>query len=126
MKLRYRMPTIFSIYMVDVLCCALGCVILLWLISFRAAKYRAAAASGAGKRLTDTKRDLDLARQREQALKDRLKILLAEQAKSKLALNASEDLLKIIKSEQDKALALVLVAKKDQAATKLALDLSEK
>ena len=126
MKLRYRMPTIFSIYMVDVLCCALGCVILLWLINFREAKNRATAASETGKRLTDTKSDLDLAKRREQDLQDRLKILLADQAKNKLALNASQDLLKIIQSERDKALALVLVSKKDQAAVKLALDLSEK
>src|SRR5262245_17302759 len=27
---RHRIPTIFSIYMVDVLCCALGCVVLMW------------------------------------------------------------------------------------------------
>ena len=30
MQTRHRIPTIFSIYMVDVLCCALGCVVLLW------------------------------------------------------------------------------------------------
>ena len=140
MKLRHRMPTIFSIYMVDVLCCALGCVILLWLINFREAKNRAAAASETGKRLSDTSSDLALTqkelaslrtawaetRKNEQNLRNRLKILLAEQTKTKLALNASEDLLKVIKSERDKALALVLVAKKDQAAVKLALDLSEK
>src|SRR5271165_4560582 len=30
MKARHRIPAVFSIYMVDVLCCALGCVILLW------------------------------------------------------------------------------------------------
>src|ERR1700730_14032233 len=102
MKLRHRMPTIFSIYMVDVLCCALGCVILLWLINFREAKNRAIPASETGKRLTDSKSDLALAnselnslrtawadtRKREQDLRDRLKILLADQAKAKLALNA--------------------------------------
>jgi hypothetical protein len=140
MKLRHRMPTIFSIYMVDVLCCALGCVILLWLINFREAKNRAVAASETGKRLTNTKSDLALAnselvrlrsaladtQKRELTLSDRLKILLAEQSKTKLALNASEELLKMLKSERDKALALILVAKKDQAAVKLALDLSEK
>src|SRR5262245_2594984 len=140
MKLRHRMATIFSIYMVDVLCCALGCVILLWLINFREAKNRAAAASETGKRLSDTSSDLALTqkelaslrnawaetRKNEQNHRDRVKILLAEQAKTKLALNASEELLKVIKSERDKALALVLVAKKDQAAVKLALDLSEK
>ena len=30
MKTRHKIPAVFSIYMVDVLCCALGCVILLW------------------------------------------------------------------------------------------------
>lgn len=30
MIIRHRPPTIFNIYMVDVLCCALGCVVLLW------------------------------------------------------------------------------------------------
>src|ERR1700731_2893001 len=30
MKTRHKIPLVFSIYMVDVLCCALGCVILLW------------------------------------------------------------------------------------------------
>src|SRR5262249_41252804 len=31
MRVRHRTPSIFSISMVDVLCCALGCVILIWL-----------------------------------------------------------------------------------------------
>src|ERR1043165_3225263 len=33
MQLRHRTPTIFSIYMLDVVCCALGCVVLLWQVS---------------------------------------------------------------------------------------------
>src|ERR1051325_625245 len=32
MRPRHRMPTIFTISMVDMLCCSLGCVILLWLL----------------------------------------------------------------------------------------------
>ncbi len=44
MKTRHRTPAIFSGYMVDVLCCALGCVILLWLINQRYAQQRADAA----------------------------------------------------------------------------------
>src|ERR1700676_5072083 len=38
MTTRHRIPTIFNLSMVDVLCCALGCVILLWLINLREAK----------------------------------------------------------------------------------------
>jgi predicted nucleic acid-binding Zn-ribbon protein len=38
MRTRHRIPTVFSLYMVDVFCCALGCVILLWLLNLRAAE----------------------------------------------------------------------------------------
>src|SRR5215472_8694308 len=38
MRVRHRIPSIFNLSMVDVLCCALGCVILLWLINLREAK----------------------------------------------------------------------------------------
>src|SRR5262245_19888367 len=31
MRIRHRVPTVFSLYMVDVLCCALGYVMLIWL-----------------------------------------------------------------------------------------------
>jgi len=34
--IRHRVPTIFNIYMLDVICCALGCVILLWQVSHQA------------------------------------------------------------------------------------------
>jgi hypothetical protein len=44
MAIRHRVPTIFSIYMVDVLCCALGCVILLWQVSFQEAEQQTAEA----------------------------------------------------------------------------------
>jgi hypothetical protein len=33
MRIRHRVPSIFSLSMVDMLCCALGCVILLWLLN---------------------------------------------------------------------------------------------
>lgn len=42
---RNRVPTIFSIYMVDVLCCALGCVVLLWQVNFQEAEEKTAAAA---------------------------------------------------------------------------------
>jgi hypothetical protein len=38
MRVRHRIPSIFNLSMVDVLCCALGCVILLWLLNLRDAK----------------------------------------------------------------------------------------
>jgi predicted nucleic acid-binding Zn-ribbon protein len=41
MRTRHRIPSIFNLSMVDVLCCALGCVILLWLLNLREARQRA-------------------------------------------------------------------------------------
>src|SRR5947208_9300387 len=41
MRTRHRIPSIFNLSMVDVLCCALGCVILLWLLNLREARDRA-------------------------------------------------------------------------------------
>src|SRR5438309_7727374 len=38
MRVHHRVPSIFTLSMVDVLCCALGCVILLWLLNLREAK----------------------------------------------------------------------------------------
>ncbi|GIW79879.1 MAG: hypothetical protein KatS3mg105_1686 [Gemmatales bacterium] len=45
MTRRHRIPTIFNIYMVDVLCCALGCVILMWLLNLHESKRGADAAT---------------------------------------------------------------------------------
>ncbi len=47
MRFRHRAPSTFSLWMVDVLCCSLGCVILLWLNKHREAEVsaREAAAS---------------------------------------------------------------------------------
>src|SRR5579863_10105101 len=38
MRIRHRVPTVFSLYMVDVFCCALGCVILMWLTNLQASE----------------------------------------------------------------------------------------
>ncbi len=73
MRIRHRIPSIFSLSMVDVLCCALGCVILLWLLNFREAKRRAVAADMTAERLLDAEARLvaaenhltDLARERD-------------------------------------------------------------
>src|SRR5262249_44924377 len=44
MLLRHKVPTIFNIYMLDVICCALGCVILLWQVSHQEAEDQTAKA----------------------------------------------------------------------------------
>ncbi len=53
MQTRHRVPVVFTLYMVDVFCCALGCVILLWLASARDAQRKAAAHTQTAKRLAD-------------------------------------------------------------------------
>src|SRR5471032_3075508 len=44
MLLRHKVPTIFNIYMLDVICCALGCVVLLWQVAHQEAEEQTAAA----------------------------------------------------------------------------------
>jgi hypothetical protein len=59
MRTRHRTPTIFNLSMVDVLCCALGCVILLWLLNLREARERAIRAGDTNHRLLESQRALD-------------------------------------------------------------------
>ena len=46
MRIRHRVPSIFSLSMVDMLCCALGCVILVWLLNAKQAEDTAAEQRG--------------------------------------------------------------------------------
>jgi hypothetical protein len=41
---RHKVPTIFNIYMLDVICCALGCVVLLWQVAHQEAEQQTADA----------------------------------------------------------------------------------
>jgi hypothetical protein len=59
MRVRHRIPSIFNLSMVDVLCCALGCVILLWLLNLREAKYHQDTAEEEHRQTTT---ELDAAR----------------------------------------------------------------
>jgi hypothetical protein len=54
MRVRHRIPTIFNLSMVDVLCCALGCVILLWLLNLREAKEETVTAGKTREKLQAT------------------------------------------------------------------------
>src|SRR6516225_7554723 len=72
MRIRHRIPSIFNLSMVDVLCCALGCVILLWLVNLREAKQRAAAAGLAAEQLNQTQARLSDTDQRLRATEQQL------------------------------------------------------
>src|SRR5271156_2494425 len=59
MQIRHRTPTIFSIYMVDVLCCALGCVVLMWQYNLNEAEEEANAKQEALKNLAQSNVSLE-------------------------------------------------------------------
>jgi chromosome segregation ATPase len=61
MHQRHKIPTIFNIYMLDVICCALGCVILLWQVSHQEAEEQTAAAKDAQKEFVKARDDLSSA-----------------------------------------------------------------
>src|SRR5262245_50606717 len=58
MRIRHRVPMVFTLSMLDVFCCALGCVTLLWLINQREAMLRARDASNISSTLEITRADL--------------------------------------------------------------------
>src|ERR1700676_4048064 len=80
MRVRHKVPQLFSLSMVDVLCCALGCIILLWLLNARqsdedveelrqdAASRLAAAQRDQDARLADSQGEQDKLRKRIGAL----------------------------------------------------------
>lgn len=55
MRTRHKPPALVSMWMLDVFCCALGCVTLLWLLNIREAKMEAAKASNALTDLSQTR-----------------------------------------------------------------------
>lgn len=70
MRLRHKLPSVFGLYMVDVLCCSLGCVILLWLFNDYKSTLLNRDLEAKGKdlaRLTEEQRQktLELAKARE-------------------------------------------------------------
>src|SRR5471030_2911410 len=72
MKIRHRTPSIFNLSMVDLMCCALGCVIFLWLLNFREARDRAKSAGQDHTKLVAARREVDdLTAKLATTLKDR-------------------------------------------------------
>jgi predicted nucleic acid-binding Zn-ribbon protein len=72
MRIRHRVPSIFNLSMVDVLCCALGCVILLWLLNLREARQRSEEVGRADQLLAQTRKELAATIQDRDALRRRL------------------------------------------------------
>ncbi len=124
MRTRHRMPMIFSLSMMDVFCCTLGCVILLWLINQREAMLRTRAASQVSEKLTASEQQRgqlsslldDLDRQLAAARAD----LAARTAELAAARGRSDDLSKQLAAARDAAAdAEDRLAKKTESAQQL-------
>ncbi len=97
MRVRHKIPSIFNLSMVDVLCCALGCVILLWLLNLKIAKEHEGRSALDKKSIESAKSEVDqnLAaseRDRRAAERDR------DQAKQALG-NLDERLKKLLEEK---------------------------
>lgn len=115
MQVRHRIPTIFNLSMVDVLCCALGCVILLWLINLREFKLRSMAAAETGKllasaqaRLDETTRDAEETRRRLASAEQQVQDTSAQ--------------LKVARSDRDQAARRADTTQQDRDRLRLELD----
>ncbi|MFO0965483.1 MAG: VWA domain-containing protein [Gemmataceae bacterium] len=113
MAIRHRTPTIFSIYMVDVLCCALGCVILLWQLYHSESEEQTAAARDALDRLASAKLDLAHVSSERDDFKGRLEdktLALEKTEKEKVQVTIERD---VFKTKVDKQAVLALVLQRE-------------
>lgn len=119
MQVRHRIPTIFNLSMVDVLCCALGCVILLWLINLREAKQRALSAGVTNKLLASTRALLDDTSR--EAAETRLRLTAAEQLAREKALKLDQARVQRDQLGGDLALARTRLADLDKQVAALSV-----
>jgi predicted nucleic acid-binding Zn-ribbon protein len=141
MRTRHKTPTLVSMWMLDVFCCALGCVILLWVLESlssseqgKKAKSALTELSAAKADLLSTRDDLDKTKRKLNAevddLRGQLAAMLAEvKDKDAQLLKANADL-----SDTKKALTVSAASvesleeemrKKEKKATELTADLAK-
>jgi hypothetical protein len=118
MRTRHRIPSVFNLSMVDVLCCALGCVILLWLLNLREAKQKAVQAGRSDEQVLALRRDLDAARGQLQDASSRYAALQSQLDAAEAEARATAALLKKAQAERDTETARVGRLEKDMAALK--------
>ena len=123
MRVRHKQPTIVSMWMLDVFCCALGCVTLLWLLNTRQAGDQTAQAQSALTDLAAARSDLKTARTELEDTKLRLnsevQVLTKELAALKVENDDTARKLGIAQAEAKSAEALL-------DASKLALNAAAK
>jgi hypothetical protein len=129
MQTRHRIPTIFNLSMVDVLCCALGCIILLWLVYFKEARERTISAGNAVKELSATRlqltsvsRDLTSTQQTLLASQQKHQYLAAQLADSTTLRDQLQ--LKLDKTDKDYAGTRQALKEAETRITKLQGDLA--
>jgi len=122
MRVRHKTPTLVSMWMLDVFCCALGCVTLLFLLNSRMASDEAQANKTALIDLDSTRSDLKLARTDIDTLKVKLNTESLRFTNQLAAVNIEKDELArrlgIARDEAKSAQALL-------DATKVALNAAE-
>ena len=122
MRVRHKPPTFVSMWMLDVFCCALGCVTLLWLLNTRQAGDQTAAARSAIDDLTQAKIDLKLALTVLDSTKLRLNSDTAEYTRQLAAVRADKaSLARKLGLAQDEAKSAAALLD----ATKVALNAAE-
>ena len=99
MLTRHRIPTIFSIYMVDVLCCALGCVVLLWQVNHQEAEEKTAAASTSLQRVGELTGELEYLKTSLEASHQKYLQISVELDKTKKQRDAEAQLALVLKQE---------------------------
>src|ERR1051325_8686502 len=132
MLLRHKIPTIFNIYMLDVICCALGCVVLLWQVAHQEAEMQTAEATQRAAEAKQRAADLERARQayektREDYEKtdDRLQARLKEVLELQARLQALSRSLASTEKERDVAQKLAADRQDTVNKTARALDISK-
>ncbi len=139
MRVRHKPPTLVSMWMLDVFCCALGCVTLLFLLNSRMAVDSAKANRAA---LVDLEHaDKKLAATLSALDATKLKLTAEEAARGKLAASLSElegvrlkladdaralaDELKVARTERDDTGRLLAVSRAEAKAARLRADATE-
>jgi hypothetical protein len=123
MQTRRRVPTVFNIYMLDVICCALGCVVLLWQVSHQEAEQQTAAAEQARVNYERASKEVLSASTEASQLKA---TLVASEAKARqlaIDLETSRALAAARLQEHEKSLALL--STKEDALKKLRGELAD-
>jgi hypothetical protein len=106
MRVHHRIPSIFNLSMVDVLCCSLGCVILLWLINLREAKNHEETAA---QQVRDTRTQLDEATARAASTSSQLARVTQERdllTRQLASLTARADALETEKTDLQRSLTV--------------------